>query len=190
MAEEKEFRNVIIEGVRRRLFGKVLKPTKCKINLNIDAPISEIWTKFEAIYTVSYGAQFGHAQFFHQRTLPKANRSFDLSYSQSAVAPKLLEPRRLLSIKGLSLSFLVHCACLTRIGFINCLPRWENFCFSMWKSMSAACHPQLKSRAGFSSECGSGRQCELFSTSNMQRKIFAMPFAYSLAASTQSSAYP
>ena len=57
MAEGNQMTSVTIEGLRRQLDGKVSKPAQCEITLNADAPISEIWTKTEGIYTISYGGK-------------------------------------------------------------------------------------------------------------------------------------
>lgn len=52
MAEEQQYSSITIEGLRRLLDDQV--PAQCEITLNTDAPISEIWTKIESVYTLSY----------------------------------------------------------------------------------------------------------------------------------------
>lgn len=59
MAEEQQLLSVTIGGLRKVKDNKILKilgPMQCEIELNADAPISEIWTELEGVYTLSYTA--------------------------------------------------------------------------------------------------------------------------------------
>lgn len=50
-----QFLSVTIDGLRKLSDNKASEPTHCnvEVELNTDAPISEIWTKLEGIYTLS-----------------------------------------------------------------------------------------------------------------------------------------
>lgn len=50
MAEEQKFISITIEGLSSQSDdGKVSKLAQCEMTLNVEAPISEIWTKIEGI---------------------------------------------------------------------------------------------------------------------------------------------
>lgn len=56
MAKEPQYLSVTIEGLRKGADNEASEPKQCEIELKNDAPISEIWTKIEGVYTPSYVA--------------------------------------------------------------------------------------------------------------------------------------